>query len=103
MIQLRRRASVPSPLRGGSEGGSRNGSPCGYPPLQLSPARGERADRPRGGHMRMAVSSGRWLRIQFSNSREKTVIARIGIGGNLTAPPLPHHRTYGSVYGGSMN
>ena len=27
--------------------------------------------------------------------------AQIGIGGNLTAPPLPHHRTYGSVYGGS--
>src|SRR4051794_17646646 len=27
----------------------------------------------------------------------------IGIGGNLTAPPLPHHRTYGSVYGGSMD
>ena len=25
----------------------------------------------------------------------------IGIGGSLTAPPLPHHRTYGSVYGGS--
>jgi hypothetical protein len=26
----------------------------------------------------------------------------IGIGGSLTTPPLPHHRTYGSVYGGSM-
>src|SRR6266403_5551401 len=25
----------------------------------------------------------------------------IGIGGSLAAPPLPHHRTYGSVYGGS--
>jgi hypothetical protein len=24
----------------------------------------------------------------------------IGIGGSLSAPPLPHHRTYGSVYGG---
>ncbi len=24
-----------------------------------------------------------------------------GIGGSLTTPPLPHHRTYGSVYGGS--
>jgi hypothetical protein len=29
--------------------------------------------------------------------------AEIGIGGSLTAPPLPHHRTYGSVYGGSMD
>src|SRR6266581_1556515 len=25
----------------------------------------------------------------------------IGIGGSLATPPLPHHRTYGSVYGGS--
>jgi hypothetical protein len=27
----------------------------------------------------------------------------IGIGGSLTTPPLPHHRTYGSVYGGSAD
>src|SRR6266540_3373348 len=27
----------------------------------------------------------------------------IGIGGSLAAPPLPHHRTYGSVYGGSRS
>src|SRR5215212_5630762 len=27
----------------------------------------------------------------------------IGIGGNLAAPPLPHHRTYGPVYGGSAD
>ena len=26
---------------------------------------------------------------------------RIGIGGSLAAPPLPHHRAYGSVHGGS--
>ncbi len=26
----------------------------------------------------------------------------IGIGGGFAAPPLPHHRTYGSVYGGSV-
>src|SRR6266568_4185247 len=25
----------------------------------------------------------------------------IGIGGRLATPHLPHHRTYGSVYGGS--
>ena len=25
----------------------------------------------------------------------------IGIGGSLTAPPLPHHRTCGSASGGS--
>jgi hypothetical protein len=28
---------------------------------------------------------------------------KIGIGGSLTAPPLPHHRTYGSVSGGSAD
>src|SRR5664280_2219461 len=28
---------------------------------------------------------------------------KIGIGGRLAAPPLPHHRTYGSVYGGSLD
>src|SRR3954469_15105477 len=28
----------------------------------------------------------------------RTCSAHIGIGGNLAAPPLPHHRTYGSVY-----
>ena len=28
---------------------------------------------------------------------------QIGIGESLAAPPLPHHRTYGSVYGGSAN
>ena len=26
---------------------------------------------------------------------------KIGIGGSLAAPPLPHHRAYGSVHGGS--
>jgi hypothetical protein len=26
----------------------------------------------------------------------------IGIGGSLTAPPLPHHGVYGSVHGGSV-
>ena len=27
----------------------------------------------------------------------------IGIGGSLAAPPLPHHRAYGSVHGGSAD
>jgi hypothetical protein len=26
----------------------------------------------------------------------------IGIGGGLAAAPLPHHRAYGSVHGGSV-
>lgn len=25
----------------------------------------------------------------------------IGIGGRLATPPLPHHRAYGAVHGGS--
>src|ERR1035438_455991 len=27
---------------------------------------------------------------------------KIGIGGRIAPPPLPHHRTYGSIYGGSI-
>src|SRR5580704_5565264 len=30
-------------------------------------------------------------------------MAGYGIGGSLAAPPLPHHRTYGSVSGGSAD
>src|SRR5580704_541242 len=39
----------------------------------------------------------------YANDRfaPKHEVAAIGIGGSLAAPPLPHHRTYGSVYGGS--
>ena len=29
-------------------------------------------------------------------------VLQIGIGGSLAAPPLPHHRTCGSAYGGSV-
>src|SRR5882762_211794 len=34
---------------------------------------------------------------------DHTCGSMIGIGGSLAAPPLPHHRTYGSVYGGSRS
>jgi hypothetical protein len=30
------------------------------------------------------------------------MLGTIGIGGSLAAPPLPHHRTCGSAYGGSV-
>ena len=33
-----------------------------------------------------------------SHPKDRSVI---GIGGSLAAPPLPHHRAYGSVHGGS--
>ena len=36
-------------------------------------------------------------------SRDFAFVPQIGIGGSLAAPPLPHHRTYGSVYGGSRS
>src|SRR5882762_1893444 len=35
--------------------------------------------------------------------RQVRKVPMIGIGGSLAAPPLPHHRTYGSVYGGSRS
>src|SRR5216684_7471090 len=35
--------------------------------------------------------------------RHVSKVPRIGIGGSLAAPPLPHHRTYGFVYGGSRS
>jgi hypothetical protein len=42
----------PPPLWGrGREGGDGNGGARGYPPLQLSPTRGERADCPCGAHV----------------------------------------------------
>src|SRR5271157_4672362 len=33
----------------------------------------------------------------------RTPLGSIGIGGSLAAPPLPHHRAYGSVHGGSVD
>jgi hypothetical protein len=35
--------------------------------------------------------------------RALSALGPIGIGGSLAAPPLPHHRTYGSVSGGSLD
>src|SRR5712672_1328817 len=39
----------------------------------------------------------------LSARRHVSNVPGIGIGGSLAAPPLPHHRTYGSVYGGSRS
>jgi hypothetical protein len=52
-----------------------------------------------------------WWRWFGSGSRNPPVTSglgrvgkgSIGIGGSLAAPPLPHHRTYGSVSGGSLD
>ena len=35
-------------------------------------------------------------------SKLSNMLGTIGIGGSLAAPPLPHHRTCGSAYGGSV-
>ena len=40
---------------------------------------------------------------ELRTSLEVRFVPLIGIGGSLAAPPLPHHRTYGSVYGGSRS
>src|SRR5712675_489799 len=39
----------------------------------------------------------------IADRRHVSKVPLIGIGGSLAAPPLPHHRTYGSVYGGSRS
>ena len=39
----------------------------------------------------------------MANSCDWSVVRAIGIGGSLAAPPLPHHRAYGSVHGGSTD
>ena len=56
-----------------------------------------------GGHVTMM---GRELPA-LSRMLRRTVDGRsgskIGIGGSLAAPPLPHHRAYGSVHGGSRS
>ena len=39
----------------------------------------------------------------FADAEAKLADLTIGIGGSLAAPPLPHHRAYGSVHGGSTD
>ena len=59
-------------------------------------------------------SSHHWGRLLQSFGHEVKLIppqyvkayvkrGKIGIGGSLAAPPLPHHRAYGSVHGGSRS
>ena len=45
MLRLFRRARAPSPLAGEGQGGGRHAAATPFPPLRLSPARGERARR----------------------------------------------------------
>src|SRR5438445_11663779 len=45
---------------------------------------------------RLARTFSAYPRLCFSRSKA------IGIGGSFAAPPLPHHRAYGSVHGGSV-
>src|SRR5947209_16850711 len=50
------------------------------------------------------MASGCTSPVQSAFEWSATDVARtlvIGIEGRIAPPPLPHHRTYGSVYGGS--
>jgi RNA-directed DNA polymerase len=49
-------------------------------------------------------SRPQWGRHRYLNVvPSKQALAReIGIGGAVARSPLPHHRTYGTVYGGSV-
>jgi hypothetical protein len=49
------------------------------------------------------MSALRCFTDSIRTSRRVRKVPTIGIGGSLAAPPLPHHRTYGSVYGGSRS
>src|SRR4029077_14941793 len=43
------------------------------------------------------------IQVVYASSRMAAWGSELGIGGSLAAPPLAHHRTYGSVYGGSRS
>ena len=42
-----------------------------------------------------------WIVFWGNRSRRMTLWYADRVGGGLATPVLPHHRTYGSVYGGS--
>ena len=85
--------------RGGVGGGQLMGAAAGYP----RPAAGEEARTPTGAAGRRsggdpALRSGRTERGLVSvGPTSRLSGAEIGIRGSLAAPPLPHHRAYGSV------
>jgi hypothetical protein len=66
-------------------------------PTEPAPGR-TRAPSAKTARVRMSTASG--LPHLLTTGLE---VPKIGIGGSLSAPPLPHHRTYGSVYGGSRS
>ena len=60
----------------------------------------------RSGHKKACVALARKLAVVLHRmlmSGEAFRWPEIGIGGCLAAPPLPHHRAYGSVPGGSVD
>jgi hypothetical protein len=44
-----------------------------------------------------------FLTLDESERNVRAAIAKIGIGGRVAPPPLPHHRTCGSASGGSAD
>ena len=72
----------------------RQGRRCADPSESLAqslrPFRGEEEDR------------NRTPRVPLVPARRDSLPPLIGIGAGLAARPLPHHRAYGSVHGGSV-
>jgi len=54
-----------------------------------------------GGHLDECIDCGYRPAISYNSCRNRH--CPIGIGGRVTSPPLPHHRTCGSAYGGPVD
>src|SRR5262249_33112721 len=54
------------------------------------------------GHFRQCRFGSFRTEPDFGSRDYGSLVPAIGIGGRLAAPPLPHHRAYGSVRGGSI-
>ena len=93
-------ASPPSRWRSCGRTGRRRNSRAGHGSRQG----GSRASHSgRGGGGCPVGDDRRICPVRQSVTPSSLVTQPIGIGESLAAPPLPHHRTYGSVYGGSAD
>jgi hypothetical protein len=68
------------------------------PPLRIGRDRGDSSEEFRLSSGEKKVSGGL---AQIPALGSLRFPEGIGIGGAVTHSPLPHHRTYGAVYGGS--
>src|SRR6516225_8469718 len=87
-------------------GGFRTPAPAQAAPSPWAGIRNPAQSRHFGPVRRMSACPLTAVREQTFRDRSfgpKHKVAAIGIGGSLAAPPLPHHRAYGSVHGGSRS